>query len=67
VNIDTEFVSSQNNRFVLHDSKGFEPGEEDNVNIVQQFFKRREEMPDLKDRLHAVWWSFHLDEFVMIG
>ncbi|KAJ8591658.1 hypothetical protein M405DRAFT_788563 [Rhizopogon salebrosus TDB-379] len=58
VNIDTEFVSSQNNRFVLHDSKGFEPGEEDNVNIVQQFFKRRGEMPDLKDRLHAVWLCF---------
>jgi hypothetical protein len=54
-NIDTEFVSPRNNKFVLHDSKGFEPGDEDNVNIVQQFIERRVNMPNLGERLHAVW------------
>ncbi|KAG2088268.1 uncharacterized protein F5147DRAFT_587736, partial [Suillus discolor] len=32
--IDKELISSQNKRFVLHDSKGFEPGDEDNLEIV---------------------------------
>ncbi|KAG1735753.1 uncharacterized protein EDB91DRAFT_1144047 [Suillus paluster] len=53
-NIDTEFVSHQNDRFVLHDSKGFEPGGGGNVNIVQDFINRRRNMPALKDQLHAV-------------
>ncbi|KAJ8593314.1 hypothetical protein M405DRAFT_930900 [Rhizopogon salebrosus TDB-379] len=54
-NIDTEFISPQNNRFVLHDSKGFEPGEGGNVNIVREFIKRRGKMPNLGERLHAIW------------
>jgi hypothetical protein len=54
-NIDTEFISEQNDMFVLHDSKGFEPGEEDNVKIVQDFIQHRRSEPALKDQLHAVW------------
>ncbi|KAJ8581722.1 hypothetical protein M405DRAFT_831972 [Rhizopogon salebrosus TDB-379] len=54
-NIDNEFISLQNNRFVLHDSKGFEPGEGGNVDIVQQFIERRGKMPNLGERLHAIW------------
>jgi len=54
-NIDTEFISQQNDKFVLHDSKGFEPAEEDNVKIVRDFIERKRRMKDLKDRLHAVW------------
>jgi hypothetical protein len=67
VNIDTEFIPPQNNRFVLHDSEGFEAGEEHNVDIVRQFIERRGNMPNLEERLHAVWWSVHLDECVMTG
>ncbi|KAG1858729.1 hypothetical protein DFJ58DRAFT_840324 [Suillus subalutaceus] len=39
--IDTEFISRQNERFVLHDSKGFEPGEGGSLKIVQDFIDRR--------------------------
>jgi hypothetical protein len=53
--IDTEFISEQNDRFVLHDSKGFEPGEEENVNKVRDFIERRRKKVALGDRLHAVW------------
>jgi uncharacterized Zn ribbon protein len=53
--IDTEFVSEQNDRFVLHDSKGFEPGEGDNVKIVQDFMEGRRRKESLGERLHAVW------------
>ncbi|KAG2055902.1 hypothetical protein BDR06DRAFT_881058, partial [Suillus hirtellus] len=58
--IDDEFISPENDRFVLHDSKGFEPGDEDNLNIVQDFIRRRRAMPDLKDQLHAVWLCFQI-------
>ncbi|KAG2137874.1 uncharacterized protein EDB93DRAFT_1090977, partial [Suillus bovinus] len=58
--IDHEFISPQNNRFVLHDSKGFEPGEIDNLKVVRDFIERRRVMPDLKDRLHAVWLCFEI-------
>ncbi|KAH7905050.1 hypothetical protein BJ138DRAFT_1118836 [Hygrophoropsis aurantiaca] len=54
-NIDTEFTSSENARFVLHDSQGFESGEEDRVKIVKDFIARRRDMPQLKDRVHAIW------------
>ncbi|KAG2052519.1 hypothetical protein BDR06DRAFT_957500 [Suillus hirtellus] len=58
--IDDEFVSSQNDRFVLHDSKGFEPGEQDNLKIVRDFIGRRSAMPDLKDQLHVVLLCFEI-------
>ncbi|KAG1810941.1 uncharacterized protein BJ212DRAFT_1526061, partial [Suillus subaureus] len=59
-NINTEFISEQNDRFALHDSKGFEPGEEDNVKIVQDFIQHRRFEPALKDQLHAVWLCFEI-------
>ncbi|CCM01007.1 uncharacterized protein FIBRA_03055 [Fibroporia radiculosa] len=57
-NIDTELTSPENDRFILHDSKGFEPGEEGNYSTVETFIKRRRAMPNLKDKLHAVWLCF---------
>ncbi|OJA14815.1 hypothetical protein AZE42_04191 [Rhizopogon vesiculosus] len=58
--INTEFISEQNDKFVLHDSKGFEPGEEDNLGIAQQFIQQRRQMKALKDQLHAVWLCFEM-------
>lgn len=60
VSIDHEFISPQNNKFVLHDSKGFEPGEKDNLKIVRDFINYRRAKPDLKDQLHAVWLCFEI-------
>ncbi|KAG2361097.1 hypothetical protein BDR07DRAFT_1410633 [Suillus spraguei] len=60
VSIDQEFISPQNNRFVLHDSKGFEPGEKDNLETVRDFINRRRVMPSSKDQLHAVWLCFEI-------
>ncbi|OJA15020.1 hypothetical protein AZE42_08708 [Rhizopogon vesiculosus] len=59
-NIDTEHISEQDNKFVLHDSKGFEPGDEDNVRIVRDFIQRRSHMEALGDRLHAIWLCFEI-------
>ncbi|KAG2063664.1 hypothetical protein BDR04DRAFT_1163437 [Suillus decipiens] len=55
VSINQEFISPENKRFVLHDSKGFEPGGRDNLKIVRDFINHRRAMPSLKDQLHAVW------------
>jgi hypothetical protein len=41
---------------VLHDSQGFEAGEVENFNKVKSFIDRRRNMPQVKDRLHAVWY-----------
>ncbi|KAH7912358.1 hypothetical protein BJ138DRAFT_1112393 [Hygrophoropsis aurantiaca] len=54
-NIDAEFTSLENARFVLHDSQGFESGEGDRVKTVKDFIARRSDMPELKDRVHAIW------------
>ena len=54
--IDKEFTSPQNQFFVLHDSKGFEPGNTETFDNVRRFIEqRRDERLHLKDRLHAVW------------
>jgi hypothetical protein len=60
-----EILSDDNNRFVLHDSRGFEGGEVDNFKLVEEFIKERMRMPQLKDKLHAVWYgsrSFFVNE-----
>ncbi|KAJ8597136.1 hypothetical protein M405DRAFT_928301 [Rhizopogon salebrosus TDB-379] len=54
-NIEIELFSSQNDRFVLHDSEGFEPGEVEKYATVKKFVQHRREQHDLKDQLHAVW------------
>ncbi|KAG1873220.1 hypothetical protein F4604DRAFT_1925726 [Suillus subluteus] len=58
--IDHEFISPQNDRFVLHDSKGFEPGEQNNLKIVREFIDRRRNMSAPEHQLHAVWLCFEI-------
>ncbi|KAF8883267.1 hypothetical protein BD779DRAFT_1540399, partial [Infundibulicybe gibba] len=53
--IEQEITSPHNNRFVLHDSQGFAAGEVANFNTVKNFIQRRANMPNVKDRLHAIW------------
>jgi hypothetical protein len=67
--IDKEFSSDQNPRFVLHDSQGFEPGEINNFGIVKDFINRRSNAERLEDRLHAIWYVFSklLLVFELIG
>ncbi|KAI6002596.1 hypothetical protein F5J12DRAFT_840014 [Pisolithus orientalis] len=56
--IKKELISPQNDRFVLHDSKGFEPGERNNYSDVKTFVENRKHQPHIKDQLHAVWLCF---------
>ncbi|KAH8986813.1 hypothetical protein EDB86DRAFT_2832575 [Lactarius hatsudake] len=54
--IQQEFVSPDNRFFVLHDSKGFEPGDLSNFDTVREFIRQRSR-PDLPlgERIHGLW------------
>ncbi|KAI9463259.1 hypothetical protein BJY52DRAFT_74397 [Lactarius psammicola] len=54
--IQQEFVSPENQYFVLHDSKGFEPGDLSNFETVRKFIQQRSrpEVP-LSERIHGLW------------
>jgi hypothetical protein len=56
--IDKEIFSDANRQFVLHDSRGFEAGEVGNLQIVKDFIDKRNAMPDIKDKIHAIWLCF---------
>ncbi|KAF8062474.1 hypothetical protein FPV67DRAFT_1703291 [Lyophyllum atratum] len=53
--INTEIISPENPRFVLHDSQGFEPSEIANLEKVKSFIRSHGKEVPLKDRLHVVW------------
>ncbi|KAI6146381.1 hypothetical protein BKA82DRAFT_3980895, partial [Pisolithus tinctorius] len=53
-------ISQENNRFILHDSRGFEPAEGSNYDVVKSFIEERKRMPDVKDQLHTVWLCFQV-------
>ncbi|KAI5984646.1 hypothetical protein EDD15DRAFT_2533121 [Pisolithus albus] len=58
--IEEELISPQNDRFVLHDSNGFEPAEGVNCDAVQSFITERKKREHVKDQLHAVWLCFRI-------
>ncbi|PPQ76599.1 hypothetical protein CVT26_012853 [Gymnopilus dilepis] len=49
-----EYTSPKNERLILHDSQGFEPGSEDNWELVEDFLRERSAM-ETQDQVHAVW------------
>ncbi|KAJ7787445.1 hypothetical protein B0H14DRAFT_2953336 [Mycena olivaceomarginata] len=54
--IEKPITFAQNPRFVLHDSMGFEPGDEENLERAKQFLESRTgDDVDLKERVHVIW------------
>ncbi|KAG8871282.1 hypothetical protein FRB97_008822, partial [Tulasnella sp. 331] len=53
--INFEITSPKNDLFILHDSQGFEQGELANLHTVKEFIEKRNAMPTLQDRVHAIW------------
>ncbi|KDQ17157.1 hypothetical protein BOTBODRAFT_598775 [Botryobasidium botryosum FD-172 SS1] len=53
--ITDEIVPDADDRFVLHDSQGFEPGESANFKVVRAFVDERAKKRDVKDQIHAIW------------
>ncbi|KAJ3574243.1 hypothetical protein NP233_g1887 [Leucocoprinus birnbaumii] len=54
--IEREYTSSVNPRFIIHDSKGFEAGSEANWDTIESFLRRSVAYPELSRRIHAIWF-----------
>ncbi|KAI5991358.1 hypothetical protein EDC04DRAFT_3097245 [Pisolithus marmoratus] len=53
--IEKELIAGHNDRFVLHDGRGFEPAEGVTCDDVKSFIEKRKKQEHVKDQLHAVW------------
>lgn len=53
-NINKPLSFPENDRIVVHNTQGFEGGEEANIRQVFDFIDRRSKMPALGDQLHAI-------------
>jgi hypothetical protein len=55
-NIEDELIFTNHDGYIFHDSRGFEAGSEEELQIVQDFVGRKSREDRLKDRLHAIWF-----------
>jgi hypothetical protein len=55
-NIEDELVFTNHTGYIFHDSRGFEAGGERELEIVQDFVRRKSREIRLEDRLHAIWF-----------
>ncbi len=49
-------VTYKGSNFIFHDSKGFESGETEELELVWDFIEKRSAEAKLKDQLHAIWY-----------
>ncbi|KAI6137576.1 hypothetical protein BKA82DRAFT_4285163 [Pisolithus tinctorius] len=54
-NIEDELVCKSNQRFVFHDSRGFEAGSEQQFGVMKEFVMNRAKTTRLDKRIHAIW------------
>ncbi|KAH9033842.1 hypothetical protein EDB84DRAFT_1676291 [Lactarius hengduanensis] len=60
-NIDDELIFSNHEGYIFHDSRGIESGGIDELQILQQFIRRKCQETRLRDRLHAIWYCVPMD------
>ncbi|KAN0137755.1 hypothetical protein V8E53_004239 [Lactarius tabidus] len=60
--IDDELVFSNHKGYVFHDSQGIEAGDEEKLEIVKEFIRRKCGETRLRDRLHAIWYCVPMDD-----
>jgi len=54
--IEKEMEFKDNKLFVVHDSEGFEAGQEDEFQVVVNFIRSRNLKENINERLHAIWY-----------
>jgi len=54
--IDDELVFSNHPGYVFHDFRGIKSGAREEVDILQEFIRRKGSEPKLQSRLHAIWF-----------
>ncbi|KDQ07609.1 hypothetical protein BOTBODRAFT_598199 [Botryobasidium botryosum FD-172 SS1] len=62
--VNEELTSPANDRIVLHDSPGFEPGEVENYDTITEFINGRVSQSHIKNRLHAIWYCIQIPHAV---
>ncbi|KAN0131070.1 hypothetical protein V8E53_011203 [Lactarius tabidus] len=60
--IDDELVFSNHTGYVFHDSQGIEAGDEEKLEILKEFIRRKCGERRLQDRLHAIWYCVPMDD-----
>jgi len=58
-NIEYQLTFAGSN-FIFHDSRGIEAGSEGELKIVKEFIQKREQLVDLKNQLHVIWYIHSL-------
>ncbi|KDQ11763.1 hypothetical protein BOTBODRAFT_35019 [Botryobasidium botryosum FD-172 SS1] len=59
--IDYSLIFPSNRGYIFHDSRGFESGSTDELELVRDFIQTRAASNDLDDQLHAIWYCFPTD------
>ncbi|KDQ08299.1 hypothetical protein BOTBODRAFT_37992 [Botryobasidium botryosum FD-172 SS1] len=59
--IDYSFIFPSNRGYIFHDSRGFESGATDELELVRDFIQTRATSNDLDEQLHAIWYCFPTD------
>jgi len=60
-NIEHELRFASRDGYVFHDSRGFEGGDNKELEIVQDFVHHKSREKQLKDRLHVIWYCIPMD------
>ncbi|KAH9056825.1 hypothetical protein EDB87DRAFT_1164094 [Lactarius vividus] len=59
--IDDQLVFSNHRGYIFHDSRGIESGSTEELEILQEFIRRKCGETRLRDRLHAIWYCVPMD------
>ncbi|KDQ13331.1 hypothetical protein BOTBODRAFT_33656 [Botryobasidium botryosum FD-172 SS1] len=60
-NVEYSLEFPSNPSFVFHDSRGFESGATDELELVRKFIQDKATLGSMKNQLHAIWYCFSTD------
>ncbi|KIM68537.1 hypothetical protein SCLCIDRAFT_105948, partial [Scleroderma citrinum Foug A] len=62
-NIEDEVIFQNNSGFVFHDSRGFETGSVNELNLMKAFVADRAATMKLEKRIHVIWYCFSMADY----
>ncbi|KAL4073033.1 hypothetical protein V8B97DRAFT_2109478 [Scleroderma yunnanense] len=62
-NIDDELIFQSNPGFIFHDSRGFETGSLNELNLMKDFVADRAATMKLEKRIHAIWFCISMADY----
>ncbi|KAL4076515.1 hypothetical protein V8B97DRAFT_1866773 [Scleroderma yunnanense] len=61
--IEDELIFKSNRGFIFHDSRGFESGSENEMEVVRDFVADRATTLKLEKRIHAIWFCIPMTDY----